>query len=287
MATNRTKLKKAMRKELLRQQRRQSVAADRQGASPSRPNLSALSPWHAALAGNRALMERMDGFAPLRNKLSEVAAMKGEWAGLPMPLEDEALVVEPTYPFAAGLMAMCAGAEKADPEEEGLRLRNTFWSVHKRSRILIIEEPSGRVTFGLDPGIHHLPLDLRTLGCADAWGMEQETRALTLLSSLLTPRQFKHYMMTGSFLETSQRSKVTYLFRRLKPTVAIVADGAERMRILCCLCLHPIAYYAGSWAGAMTPSDDVVAHLSLMRGDEAMFWRRANHHPAWRPEAGL
>lgn len=287
MATNRTKLKKAMRKELLRQQRRQSVAADRQGASPSRPNLSALSPWHAALAGNRALMERMDGFAPLRNKLSEVAAMKGEWAGLPMPLEDEALVVEPTYPFAAGLMAMCAGAEKADPEEEGLRLRNTFWSVHKRSRILIIEEPSGRVTFGLDPGIHHLPLDLRTLGCADAWGIDQERAALQLLGTLLPHRNFKQYLMTGMFLERSKRSGVTYLFRRLKPTVAIVPSKKGGTRILCTLCLHPIAYYSGSWAGAMCPTDDVVAHLMLMRGDEPMLWRRANQHPAWAPEAGL
>lgn len=287
MATNRTKLKKAMRKELLRQQRRQSVAADRQGASPSRPNLSALSPWHAALAGNRALMERMDGFAPLRNKLSEVAAMKGEWAGLPMPLEDEALVVEPTYPFAAGLMAMCAGAEKADPEEEGLRLRNTFWSVRKQSRILIIEEPSGRVTFGLDPGIHHLPLDLRTLGCADAWGIDQERAALQLLGTLLPHRNFKQYLMTGMFLERSKRSGVTYLFRRLKPTVAIVPSKKGGTRILCTLCLHPIAYYSGSWAGAMCPTDDVVAHLMLMRGDEPMLWRRANQHPAWAPEAGL
>lgn len=40
-------------------------------------------------------------------------------------------------------------------------------------------------------------------------------------------------------------------------------------------------------AGAMCPTDDVIAHLSLMRGDEKMFWRRCNQHPAYRPEAGL
>ena len=43
----------------------------------------------------------------------------------------------------------------------------------------------------------------------------------------------------------------------------------------------------GSWAGAMVPTDDVIAHLSLMRGDEHMFWKRCNQHPSWRPEAGL
>lgn len=59
------------------------------------------------------------------------------------------------------------------------------------------------------------------------------------------------------------------------------------MRILCCLCMRPIAYYADSWAGAMCPTDDVIAHLALMRGDEAMFWRRCNQHPPYRPEAGL
>jgi hypothetical protein len=51
--------------------------------------------------------------------------------------------------------------------------------------------------------------------------------------------------------------------------------------------MHPIAYYHGSWAGAMCPTDDVIAHLSLMRGDEAMFWKRSTQHPAYRPEAGL
>ena len=57
--------------------------------------------------------------------------------------------------------------------------------------------------------------------------------------------------------------------------------------MLCAPCLHPIAYYDGSWAGAMCPTDDVIAHLALMRGDEHMFWRRANQHAPWRREAGV
>ena len=82
--------------------------------------------------------------------------------------------------------------------------------------------------------------------------------------------------------------RVLSAFRRLKPTVAISLKGTDKSpRILCALCLHPIAYYEDSWAGAMCPTDDVIAHLALMRGDEAMYWRRANQHPPWRPEAGL
>lgn len=45
--------------------------------------------------------------------------------------------------------------------------------------------------------------------------------------------------------------------------------------------------YGGTHAGAMCPTDDVLAHLLLMRGDERLFWSRANQHPANRPEAGL
>jgi hypothetical protein len=57
--------------------------------------------------------------------------------------------------------------------------------------------------------------------------------------------------------------------------------------VLAALCQHPIGYYEGTWAGSMCPTDDVVAMLMLMRGDEPMFWKRSNQHPPWAPEAGL
>jgi hypothetical protein len=202
-----------------------------------------------------------------------------------MPLEDERLVVEPSYPHAAALMAI--GADPIDEDNESkIKIRGRFWSMHKRSEIVIFEDPDGRINWGLVPGVHHLNQDLRTLGCMDAWGIEQESMAVRTLAEVTGHRQFKQYMLTGMFLESSRRSGVTYLFRRLKPTVAIhVVDG--RCKVMCALCAHPIAHYAGSWAGAMCPTDDVVAHLMLMRGDEAMFWRRSTQHPAWTPNAGL
>src|SRR4029078_7688471 len=134
---------------------------------------------------------------------------------------------------------------------------------------------------------HHLGHDLSTLGCADAWGLEQEQRALQLFGTMARHRQMKHYVLTGQVLEKSDRSGVHYLFRRLKPTVAFRPheDGAS-MRILAALCQHPIAYYAGSWAGATCPTDDVIAHLTMMRGDEHLFWKRCSQHPPSRPEAG-
>lgn len=240
------------------------------------------SPFHVAPEAKRAVIERFDSHAGLRNALRVIASEKGEWAGLPMPLEGERLQVEPTYPFAEGLMQI---GKKESEESVELKVRNSFYSTHRRSDIVIYEE-NGRAKWGLVPAIHSLDKQMRTLGCMDAWGIEQESTAVHLLGQLVRHRQFKQYMLTGSFLETSKRTGITYMFRRLRPTVAINTKG-KTCKVMCALCLHPIAYYADSWAGAMCPTDDVIAHLMLMRGDEPMFWKRANQHPAYRPEAGL
>lgn len=204
-----------------------------------------------------------------------------------MPLEDERLVIEPTYPWADALSGM--GGRRASEEEvedDGWRLRNRWYSDRRRCDIFIMER-EGKVDWGRLPAFHSLAHALSTLGCQDAWGIEQEGNATKLLGRMLRHRQFKQYLLTGMFLEKSARSGVTYLFRRLRPTVAIKAGADGKMRILAALCMHPIAYYAESWAGAMCPTDDLIAHLALMRGDEAMFWRRSNQHPPYRPEAGL
>lgn len=286
MPKNKAKSARAARQLEIRRRNR-SAGEDRQAASPSRPNAPEPSPWHQQPAGRREALEAADQFTPLRNKLREIARFKDEWAGIPMPLDGEQLVIEPRYPFA-GLSQIGKPDEVAEKDDElaGAKIRNQFWSSHKRSTIIVFEKSDGRIDWGLSPGANHLTHDLRTMGCAEAWGIEQESNALATLGTMLPHRRFKQYLLTGMFLETSKRSGVTYLFRRLKPTVAIHTVKGH-LRILCALCLHPIAYYAGSWAGAMTPTDDVIAHLALMRGDEAMFWRRANQHPAWTPEAGV
>lgn len=213
--------------------------------------------------------------------------MTAEWAGIPMPLEGQPLVIEPSYPWAEAL----SGIGRAPAEEDdGWRLRNQWFSHRLQCDVLIMEK-DGRIDWGKLPAMHHIAHDLQTLGCAEAWGIEQEHNAIQLLGRMLPHRQLKQYLLTGMFLERSKRSGVMYLFRRLKPTIAMRAHPGlpehSSMEILCALCMHPIAYYAGSWAGAMCPTDDVIAHLSLMRGDEHMFWKRSNQHPPYRPEAGL
>lgn len=223
----------------------------------------------------------------MRGALNEIAARHGEWAGIPIPLDGHRLIIEPTYPYAEALGRI--GHDPAD--DDGWRSRNSWYSRRWGAEIIIMEK-DGKIDWGKLPRFHHISHDLLTLGASDVWGIEQEGAAVNLLGTMLRHRQFKQYLMTGMFLERSIRSGVTYLFRRLKPTVALAAhpglpEGKHGMTILAALCMHPIAYYEGSWAGAMVPTDDVIAHLAMMRGDEKMFWRRCNQHPPYRPEAGL
>jgi len=199
-----------------------------------------------------------------------------------MPIEGMSLAIEPRYPNAAALSAI----GKKPEDLGGATLRNSFIIRSKQLKILIWNELDGRLEWGKQTTVHHLDLDLAVIGASDAWGVEQEHNALMTLGTLIEHHKFKKYLLTGSFMEQSTRSGVHYLFRKLRPTVAIRAEG-EHLRILCAMCMHPIGYYEGSWGGAMVPTDDLIAHLMLMRADEPMFWRRSNQHPPWAPEAGL
>jgi|GEM_PF-4166381 hypothetical protein len=80
--------------------------------------------------------------------------------------------------------------------------------------------------------------------------------------------------------------RMTCLFRKGRPTIALRQDE-EVNYALCALCLHPIGYYGDTWAGVMCPTDEVIAHLLLMRGSEEKFWANANQHPLDHPAAGL
>jgi len=209
-----------------------------------------------------------------------------------MPLEGHRLVIEPKFPRAKELSDLLISKEQrareaaTDKENEGYKVRNRFWSFHRNRWVMIYETPDGKIEWGLTKGTHPIARLIETLDCSFAWGIEQEARAVQTLGTLLRHHSFKAYMLTGMFMEKSKRSGLTYLFRRLRPTV-VLDTSRDDIRVRCCLCLHPIGYYEDTWAGAMTPTDDVIAALMLMRGDEPMLWRTSNQHPSWVPEAGI
>lgn len=230
--------------------------------------------------------------------------MTDEWAGIPMPLDGQPLTLCPKYPHAEGLSMIGRPPEPEGPSRfEGAKMRNRFYS-HARKLSVLIFEHEGKIDWRWEPAYHGLGFIVKTLGASFAWGIEQEGKAVQLLGELVTHVAFKQYMLTGMFLEKSKRSGLTYLFRRLRPTVVIDAREGRRLEyrigategrwsesddstIRTTLCMHPIGHYEDSWAGALCPTDDVIAHLLMMRGDEVMFWRKANHHPPHLPNAGL
>lgn len=227
----------------------------------------------------------------------------GEWQGVPVPLSHARLRLSPGHPLAGKI----AAAEEiirdrdlrpdAPRDDSGDVVVNTWFSRTRHARVYLVRNSgTGKYEAVVEPVSADLSMDrltfaLNTLGAAVAWTLRAEATAMEKLAGLLTDHQMCQYFLTGSFLETSRRSRVSYMFRRLRPTVAMTPRGQDperdKMRCLAVLCLHPIGYYEGTWAGAMTPTDDVIAHLLLMRGDEPGFWRQANQHQPWTPEAGL
>jgi hypothetical protein len=131
-----------------------------------------------------------------------------------------------------------------------------------------------------------LSFTLRTLQAAAVWPIEAEQEAHKKLASLIPGELFELYELTGHFPEISKRSQLTYLFRKGRPTI-VLRETKEGFRELCALCLHPIGYYGDTWAGVMCPTDEVMAHLLMMRGSEEKLWANANQHPLDHPAAGL
>lgn len=213
-----------------------------------------------------------------RDYLRALGAHANEWAGIPCPIEGEQLVIHRSYPFA--------DAYRKPPEEnDGAILVNEWYD--KRGWYVVTWRESDRKLCHARVPSKRIDKEVRTLGVSMAWDIDAEVKALGKLRGLVPDRHFNQYLLTGTFLETSKRTGITYLFRKLRPTVALRKAPDDGVRILCALCMHPIGYYAETWGGAMVPTDDVIAHLLLMRGDEPGYWRQANQHAPWWPEAGI
>lgn len=223
----------------------------------------------------------------------------GEWAGIPVPLDHTRIRVEDRYPWKG--IEYVGGPQPrprsctSEESDETVHFRNTWYSAARRAYVTIFSQ-QGRIQKLLEPRreyVRRMNFWLNTAGASAAWDMEAEYAAQEKLRSLLKPHLFEMYFLTGSFLESSPHSRVTYLFRRLRPTLAMVpADRTkppdeDRMKVIAALCLHPIGYYEQTWAGAMCPTDDVLAHLLHVRADEHGFWRRANQHDPESAEAGI
>lgn len=249
-------------------------------------------------------------WAEIRKQLQTLAEQRGDWAGYPVPINDLELRLAPSFPYQ-GLNNMSLDddtndlgemfAEMSQEElkavlEEIRKLRepqpvrvNSWYSGRFGYEVTIYRDPkTGKALHQINantPG-ERLTFALNSLGASRAWDVEPEIRAMRTLRAMIPQHAFDYYVLTGGFLETSPRSKVTYFFRKLRPTIALKCDD-KGVRIMNVLCLHPIGHYSNSFAGCMVPTDDVIAHLQMMRGDEHKFWAKANHHEFHSPTSGI
>lgn len=185
-------------------------------------------------------------------------------AGFPLPMPGYSMTIHPKFRFAKNFEQPFPGDR---PETEEQANPNSEHGPNDKPNPM---------------GARHLAMALSVLNVSRIWSIRAELRAFKKLRRHVSSVQFGDYLLTGSFLELSERSQVIYFFRRLRPTVAI-----RNGRILAALCSHPIGFYDGTWAGAMVPTDDVISHLLLMRADEHRFWRISNQHAPWEVQAGL
>lgn len=219
----------------------------------------------------------MDG---IRQAYSDLAEKVGEHCGLPMGLDGVDMAIAPKLKYATVF-----NTETEFQRAVRQALVNQWYSPELK-QFVSIYRVGGKTEWLRQYREHPVSKIMETISVTKAWTTNAEVRALRKLRGLVSRHIFHHYLLTGTFLESSKRSGVFYIFRKLRPTLAIrgTEDG-KNTKILCAMCLHPIGWYQGTWAGAMCPTDDVIAHLLLMRSDEHYFWRKSNQHPAWHPLA--
>lgn len=118
---------------------------------------------------------------------------------------------------------------------------------------------------------------------------DAELKAMASLRSRISESQFDSYVLSGAFPERSTRSDIWYYFRKGLPTIAVTFHGKYKNsgRVLCTLCLHPMGYYAGTHVGLMVPTDEVIAHLLMMRADERKFWAKSGQWCASDTRSGI
>lgn len=161
--------------------------------------------------------------------------------------------------------------------------RNYFFSERLNAYVYIQQHSD---TGKLRHSIHPIKQDdnfkfdmyLNTSKAATVHLMQAETKAMMKLREHVTEAQFLSYYNAGHFVEKSKRSQLTYIFRRMRPTL-VYREGKNKVKqFIAGLCLHAQGYYGVSWAGTLPPTDDVITHLMFMRADEKDYWRKATQH---------
>lgn len=241
----------------------------------------------ASIAARMAAGETVT-MAELGQRMAAVAASLGHDMGVPMPDLDfgHQFITAARTPIGAALQANTGGRDTAS-----VTVLNG-WTKLGDEQILLIEQGGRR-------RVARVPLaGARLRQWIDTCSLrtrvpnltaEAEWAAMALLKTKVTEVQWGSYLLNGCFLERSRRSDLLYIFRKGFPTLVCSHHGAyaREGRILAALCLHPFGYYDGTFCGSMTPTDEVLSHLLLMRADEHRFWAKSGQWAAHDLRSGL
>lgn len=156
----------------------------------------------------------------------------------------------------------------------------------------VLRSRRGAKVVRVDTSRDRLDLLMRTMICqAGAVDSDTEIKAMISLKARINENQWDSYLLSGGFPETSARSKVTYILRKGLPTIAIRCrpkpEGGEERIFLAALCSHPLGWFEGTHVGAYPPTDEVIANLLAIRGDEHTLWKKSNQHGLNDPLAGI
>lgn len=124
---------------------------------------------------------------------------------------------------------------------------------------------------------------------AYAHTVQAERKAERLLRKHISKQQWSDYFISGAFWELSSSGKL-YIFRKGFPTIACDCeqlDGKYNITPKHTLCMHAGAYTEGTFAGGLCPTDDVIAHLLMMRTNEAHYLENCNVHQFEAPQSGV
>jgi hypothetical protein len=249
-------------------------------------------------------------------KIDRVLAQNGIYFG--MPLGAGIIDVETSSDIVKEFITEIEAAQQPNeaPEEDELDSADdpaaalpAGWVEHRQWRlssivpwrkqcgwVIIIKNPATnrfkKLFQPLNPFVMRFGMQIGTVHARVNFAIDKaEKRARKKLFERLTPAQRSSYALVDSFTEVGL-SGVKYLIRRNRPTIAFgkpdSAIGGQSVA-LCALCLHPLAYYSRTFAGAMVPSDEALAHLLLIRQGEHFYWRKATQHPLsdFEPECGV
>ncbi|MBI3956882.1 MAG: hypothetical protein HY340_02730 [Candidatus Kerfeldbacteria bacterium] len=235
--------------------------------------------------------------------LDEMLQQRGIYHGVPLGVGAEHITTEnPSLQQLLDRAGIQPENDEPPPDEDGSPSDAPDWLIvneWKTSRAwrgaqvwvtLERHRETGRARVWLAPFIPHA---LRQQVLLDTGGMrcrytdlQAELRAQRRLREMISDNQWHAFVLADAFLEHG-RSGVIYFLRKNRPTLALGLATDGMYRTLGALCLHPLGYYTGTHAGVMAPSDEVIAHLLHIRGDEHFFWRKANQIPLDSPYSGV